>query len=135
MSKQHRFVTFEEAEVEELPGKIHFWHSRPGFTDTEDLLFVRARLEPGEGHPFHYHPNKEEVLYVLSGKAEQWVGEECREMGPGTSVYLPADVVHATFNRGPEPLDFLAVIVPGSAEGPVTIEVGDQEPWKSLVRK
>ncbi len=132
MPSRHRFTTPEQAELEELPGKTHFWHSRPGFTDTENLLVVRAIIQPGDGHPFHYHPNKEEVLYILAGTADQWIEEECRKMGPGDSVYIPADMIHATFNRGNEPLEFLAIITPASAEGPVTTEVADQEPWKSL---
>lgn len=128
----HRFISPEEAEIEVEPGKTHFWHSKPGFTATKDLLVVRARIEPGAGHSFHCHPNKEEVLYILSGTAEQWVGEEKRNLGPGASVYVPASAVHATFNRGTETLDFLAIITPASAEGPITLEVADQEPWKSL---
>jgi hypothetical protein len=29
-------------------------------------------------------------------------------------------------------LDFLAVLSPAKSDGPVTVEVSDQEPWKSL---
>jgi len=29
-------------------------------------------------------------------------------------------------------LDFLAVLSPANSDGPVTVEVSDQEPWKSL---
>lgn len=133
MPPKHRFTTPGQAELEELPGKSHFWHSRPGFTDTEDLLVVRAVIQPGHAHTFHHHPNKEEVLYILSGTADQWVEEDHQEIGPGASVYIPAGVIHATFNRGTEPLEFIAIITPASAEGPVTVEVADQEPWKSLV--
>lgn len=121
-------------QIEELSDKTHFWHSLPGLTDTKDLVFVRAVFQPGGGHPFHYHPNKEEVLYFLSGTAEQWVGDERMEMPPGSSVYIPRDTIHATFNRGAEPLEFIAVITPASADGPITIEVADEEPWKSIAK-
>ena len=43
-----------------------------------NLMFVRAHLLPGEAHRFHHHPNMEEILYVLSGTAEQWVENEKR---------------------------------------------------------
>jgi mannose-6-phosphate isomerase-like protein (cupin superfamily) len=132
MPPRHRFTTAAEAEVEELPGKTHLWHSKPGFTDTQDLLVVRAIIQPGDGHPFHFHANKEEVLYILSGTADQWVEQEVRQLRAGDSVYIPADVIHATFNRGTEPLEFLAVITPASADGPITTEVGEQEPWKTI---
>jgi quercetin dioxygenase-like cupin family protein len=127
-----RFVSLNEAEVEQLPGKTHHWLCRPGMVKDTNLLFVRAQLPPGEAHRFHYHPKMEEILYVLSGTAEQWVEREKRVMQPGDSLYLPAGIIHGTYNVGSEMLDFLAVLSPASSGDPVTIEVGDQEPWKSL---
>ncbi|MEW6156183.1 MAG: cupin domain-containing protein [Verrucomicrobiota bacterium] len=128
-----KFVSFADAEVEEVPpGKTHFWYCRPSIVPETNTLFVRAHLQPGAAHNFHYHPGIEEILYVLSGTAEQWVGEEYRKMGPGDSLYLPPDLVHATFNVGKDVLDFLAILAPAKTSGPITIEVGDQEPWLSL---
>lgn len=124
----HRFTTAEEAEFEGAEGRNHYWHSKPGFTDTADLLVVRCVIEPGQGHAFHYHPNKEEVIYFISGEAEQWIGKEKRLMGPGSSVYIPADVVHATFNRSATPIEFVAIITPASAEGPITVDLGENPP-------
>jgi oxalate decarboxylase/phosphoglucose isomerase-like protein (cupin superfamily) len=49
-------------------------------------------------------------------------------------VYIPADIVHAIFNAGPDVLDFLAILGPAKSPAPGTIEVGDQEPWTSLRR-
>jgi quercetin dioxygenase-like cupin family protein len=74
----------------------------------------------------------EEILYILSGAAEQWIEKEKRIMKAGDSIYLPAGIVHGTYNVGAEMLDFLAVLSPAKSEVPVTIEVSDQEPWKSL---
>ncbi len=127
-----RFVSFPEAEIEELPGKIHHWYCRPGMVKETNLMFVRAHLQPGQAHRFHYHPKMEEILYVLSGSAEQWVEREKRQMCPGDSLYLPAGIVHGTYNAGSELLDFLAILSPARSDGPVTVEVNDQEPWRSL---
>ena|SRR5205085_573665 len=127
-----RFVSFKETEVETLPGKTHHWYCKPGMVRDTNLMFVRAHLLAGQAHKFHYHPEMEEILYILSGKAEQWVEREKRVLGPGDSVYLPARIVHATFNHGSEGLDFLAILSPAKSPGPVTVEVGDQEPWRSL---
>jgi quercetin dioxygenase-like cupin family protein len=127
-----RFVSFRETEVEKLPGKTHYWHCRPGMVADTNLLFVRAQLPPGQAHPFHFHPKMEEILYVISGSAEQWVEKEKRPMKPGDSLYLPAGIVHGTYNTAGETLDFLAVLSPAKSEGPVTVEVAAQEPWKSL---
>jgi len=97
-----------------------------------NLMFVRAHLLAGEAHKFHYHPQMEEILYVLSGEAEQWVEREKRTLREGDSVYLPAGLVHATYNIGGATLQFLAILSPAQSTGPTTVEVSDQEPWKNL---
>jgi quercetin dioxygenase-like cupin family protein len=128
-----RFVSFRETEVEPVPpGKVHHWYCKPGMVADTNLNFVRARLEPGQAHPFHHHPHMEEILYILSGAAEQWVEREKRLMGPGDSLYLPIGIVHGTYNAGPEPLDFLAILSPAKNPGPFTVGDSGQAPWKSL---
>lgn len=128
-----RFVSFPETEVESVPpGKMHHWYFKPGMVRDTNLMLVRAQLEPGAAHKFHYHPRMEEILYILSGTAEQWVEREKKILGPGDSFYVPAGVVHATYNIGKDKLDFLAILSPAKSDGPVTVEVGDQEEWKSL---
>ncbi len=127
-----RIVPFNEAEVEKLPGKTHYWHCKPGMVADTNLMFVRAQLPPGEAHNFHHHPEMEEILYILSGTPEQWIEKEKRVMRAGDSIYLPTGIVHGTFNVGSEPLDFLAVLSPAKIKGPVTVEVAEQEPWRSL---
>jgi quercetin dioxygenase-like cupin family protein len=129
-----RFVSFQETDVERLPGKIHHWYCKPGMVQDTNLMFVRAHLLPGEAHKFHRHPEMEEILYVLSGTAEQWVEREKRTMRPGDSLYLPIGIVHGTYNVGTEVLDFLAILSPAKIAGPVTVEVSDEEPWRSLRR-
>lgn len=127
-----RFVSFDETEKEQVPGRIHHWYCKPGMVKETNLLFVRAHLQPGQAHRFHFHPKMEEILYILSGTAEQWVEKKQRPMNPGDSLYLPAGVIHGTYNNGPSELEFLAVLSPAKSDGPVTVEVGEQEPWKSL---
>ncbi|MDQ6631077.1 MAG: cupin domain-containing protein [Verrucomicrobiota bacterium] len=128
-----RFVSFNETEVEPVPpGKVHHWYCKPGLVSDTNLILVRAKLAPGSAHSFHYHPKMEEILYVLSGTAEQWAEREKKIMSAGDSFYVPAGIVHATFNVGADTLEFLAILSPAKSEEPMTIEVGDQEPWKSL---
>jgi mannose-6-phosphate isomerase-like protein (cupin superfamily) len=125
MSANPRFTPAEEAEVDVVGGRTHTWHCKPGFTDTEDLMLLHVSIAVGEGHSLHYHPNKEEMIYFLAGTAEQRVGKESRILQAGSSVYIPKGEVHATYNRGDVPLEFIAVITPVSAEGPVTVELGE----------
>ena len=127
-----RFVTAAEMEVETLPWGPHEWLCRPGLTDAKELLLVRVRMPPGTGHAFHRHPAMEELIYVISGRAEQWVDTISRSLGPGDIAHIPRDVVHGTYNADAEPLVFLAILSPALFEGPPLVDVSLEEPWASL---
>lgn len=127
-----RFVTADDAEVEELPWGPHEWLCRPGLTDARDLLLVRVWMPPGTGHAFHRHPAMEEIIYVVSGEAEQWVDRVSRRLGPGDVAHIPADMVHGTYNAGDDTLVFLAILSPAECEGPALVDVSTEEPWASM---
>jgi quercetin dioxygenase-like cupin family protein len=127
-----RFVTETEMQVETLPWGPHDWLCRPGLTDAQDLLLVRVHMPPGQGHKFHTHPEMEEIIYVLSGRAEQWVDRDRRTLTPGQIAHIPKGMVHGTYNAGTEVLEFLAILSPAKISGPALIDVSDQEPWRSL---
>lgn len=127
-----RFVTEDEMEVEELPWGPHEWLARPGITESKELLLVRVRMPPGKGHSFHRHPEMEEIIYVESGTAEQWVERESRILTAGQTAHIPKDVVHGTFNAGKDTLVFLAILAPAEIEGPPLIDMTTEEPWCSI---
>ncbi len=120
-------------QVEGSPWGPHEWLCRPGLTDAKDLLLVRVKMPPGRAHQFHRHPAMEEIIYVVSGAAEQWVGDVKRRLGPGDSAHIPRDIVHATWNVGDDTLEFLAILSPATVEGPALVDVRYDEPWCSLV--
>ena len=127
-----RFVTGAEMQVEGSPWGPHEWLSRPGLTDADELLLVRVRMPVGRAHQFHRHPAMEEIIYVVSGRAEQWVDRETRRLGPGEIAHIPKDVVHGTYNAGADTLVFLAILSPAIFDGPALVDVSGEEPWASL---
>jgi quercetin dioxygenase-like cupin family protein len=129
------FVTRKEAKVERLPWGPHDWLSRPDIVDTEHLLMVRVNMPKGQAQEFHKQPSMEEVIYILEGKAEQWVGNNRRVLGPGDMAHIPQGAVHATFNIGRGVLRYLSVFGPASFRGPALIDVSGQEPWVTLRKK
>jgi len=128
----HRFITTAEALQETFKGRTNYWMCRPEVCGAEKLQVCRAVLPAGEGHPFHTHPELEEVIYVLEGQVEQWVEREQRILGPGEVAHIPAGVVHATFNPTSQDAVILAILSPGRFEGPFAVDVSGEEPWKSL---
>jgi quercetin dioxygenase-like cupin family protein len=129
-----RFVTRGEMVVETLPWGPHEWLCRTDIVEAKDLQLVRVRMPPGTGHDFHRHPEMEEIIYVVSGEAEQWVDRERKLLGPGDIAHIPRDMVHGTFNAGRETLVFLAILSPARIRGPALIDMSGDEPWKSLRR-
>ena len=127
-----RFITAAEKEVETSPWGPHEWLSRPSLTDAEGLLLVRVLMPPGRAHQFHRHPAMEEIIYVISGTAEQWVGRDKRTLRAGDSAHIPRDMVHGTYNAGADTLVFLAILSPAIFDGPALIDVHTDEPWRSL---
>ena len=127
-----RFVTSEDIEVDQLPWGPHEWLCRPGLTEARDLLLVRVRMPAGTGHAFHRHPAMEEIIYVVSGTAEQWVDRDMRHLGAGDIAHIPKDVVHGTYNGGDDTLVFLAILSPAIFDGPALVDESSEEPWRSL---
>ena len=132
MDSLRRFVTASEAVRFQSPWTIEEWLSRSDIIDNKQLLLVRANMDPRRSHPFHTHPTREELIYIISGKAEQWVGKEHRILSPGEMAFIPQGEVHGTFNPFDEKLVFLAILAPSNAPEPGIVDVSTQEPWASI---
>jgi quercetin dioxygenase-like cupin family protein len=130
--KPLRFVTAKAARIEKAPWGKHWWLSEAALTGTKLLTLVRVTMRPGTGHQFHHHPAREEIIYIVDGVAEQWVGREKRTLRKGECAFIPKKVVHAIFNSSKKPMTFLAILSPARAKGPFLVDCYDKEPWKSI---
>lgn len=127
------FITDNERQEEVLDWGTLFRLSGPQKTQADKLVVIEVNITPGNGHNFHKHPQQEEVIYVIEGEIEQWVGQEKRILQAGDSVFIPADGVHASFNVGTTDAKLLAILSPSiGEEGYELVEVYDQSPWDSL---
>ena len=129
------FITHEDILEDSVPmGLNEFFshHSEPHTVPAKDVILIRATIEAGEGHGFHYHEDREEFLYILEGKIEQWIGEEKKIIGAGDVVYAPPGVVHASYNVGEGEAKLLAIFGNLSADAELAVDVSGEEPWASL---
>jgi quercetin dioxygenase-like cupin family protein len=127
-----KFVMADEAVRETLDWGVLGWLCNPP-VGANQLTVIDAEMIPGGGHNFHKHPDQEEVLVVIAGEIEQWLDQEKRTLKAGDSVFIPADLVHASFNVSGENAHFLAIL--GPCVGPIgyeLVDMADEEPWKSL---
>lgn len=135
--KKPRFISRGETTDESNDWTYNEWLCRPDIADADKLMMIRATMPPNCCHPFHTHPHREEIIHVVTGKAEQWVGEECRILLPGDVAIIPAGVVHATYNPSDQPLVFHAILSPGNLgeEEAAAIDpqdVSGEAPWNSI---
>ncbi|HXG24330.1 MAG TPA: cupin domain-containing protein [Chthonomonadales bacterium] len=73
---------------------------------------AEATLPPGARTEAHYHPNTEEIYYILSGAGRIRMGEEERTVGPGDGIAIPPGEPHQMENTGSTALVFLCCCVP-----------------------
>ena len=128
-----KFVLAAETDKEVLDWGKLAWLSSPPATGAKDLTVIDVTLNPGKGHDFHKHPDQEEVIVVVSGSVEQWVDREKRILGPGDSVFIPADMVHASFNVGDGDANVVAILGPCVGDGGYElVDVASEAPWNGL---
>ena len=131
-----KFVMAKETKPEVLDwGKLG-WLSSPPTTGARQLTVIDVTLAPGKGHDFHKHPDQEEVIYVVAGEVEQWVDREKRVLGGGDCAFIPADMVHASFNVDGSDARIVAILGPCVGEGGYElVDVAGEAPWNGLRSK
>ena len=72
----------------------------PGSAQTVGL----ATIFPGKRNPVHYHPNCDEVLYVIAGQGLHSYDGRTILLKAGMTIRIPAKVKHNMVNTGTEPL-------------------------------
>ncbi len=73
-----------------------------------DVQFGLWNLAPHGIYHRHSH-EAPEIYYILSGKALWTVGDEEREVGPGTIIYTRPNTEHAMVNRSSDPVQAIWV--------------------------
>jgi quercetin dioxygenase-like cupin family protein len=79
-------------------------------------LFVGLNcFEPGQSQKVHAHAGADKFYLVMTGKARMTVGEETREVGPGTVVWAPADLPHGVAQALERTVMLVAIAPPPAA--------------------
>jgi len=79
-------------------------------------LFVGLNcFEPGQSQKVHVHAGADKFYLVVTGKARMTVGEESREVGPGTVVWAPANLPHGVAEALERTVMLVAIAPPPAA--------------------
>ncbi|MBI3830574.1 MAG: cupin domain-containing protein [Planctomycetes bacterium] len=131
-----KFVPGKKAEVDRLDWGNMKWLSRPSTCKAKNLVVIEVLLRPGGGHNFHKHPGQEEVIYVVEGAVEQWLGTQKRVMKVGDSVFIGAGQVHASFNVFKKNARVIAILGPCKGRaGYGLVDVSNGKPWNALRKR
>jgi quercetin dioxygenase-like cupin family protein len=130
---QGKFILSSEAPAVTLDWGHLKWVSNPEATGAAHLTVIHGEIFPGNGHNFHHHPAQEEVIAVLAGQIEQWIGQDKKVLRAGDFAFIPAGVVHASFNAGTGLARLLAILGPSVAGmGIEQVDVSGDAPWRDL---
>jgi mannose-6-phosphate isomerase-like protein (cupin superfamily) len=110
----------QEATVYDLPGREWALCIGPQNSDARNLTVGVADFPEGSAPPGHVHDAQEEVIHIVTGHGQLVTPQGTVELEPGTTVYIPVGLHHATVSAGPGPLrmvcSFSPPVVPGSYE-------------------
>ena len=128
-----RFVMESDVEVASFDWGSAGMRCATPETGCTTFVVMDVKLAPGGGHAFHKHPNQDEMIIVKSGRVTQWLEEEHRELGPGDSVYIDKDIVHASYNDSSEDAHLQVVLAPAMGDGGYElVDVSGGAPWSTL---
>ncbi len=68
---------------------------------------AEARLPVGATTTPHYHPQTEEIYYILEGTGRMRIGNETQHVTVGDAIAIPPGETHQIENTGNETLVFL----------------------------
>src|SRR5579864_7088908 len=65
------------------------------------ITFGVCEIKPGLSNPRHYHPNCDEVLFMLEGEIDHRLGDDVFHLAPGMALHIPTGTIHNAVNRKP----------------------------------
>jgi mannose-6-phosphate isomerase-like protein (cupin superfamily) len=74
---------------------------------------AEARLPAGAATQPHFHPQAEEIYFLLEGRGRMQIEADVRDVGPGDAIAIPPGLRHQITNTGDATLRFLCCCAPG----------------------
>ena len=85
------------------------WAVRAGTLDDVEQSVALAVFEPGSSNAEHYHPNCEEIVFVLEGEVEHTLGDKSTTLHAGDLIVVPRHAHHRILNESLTPCRLLVM--------------------------
>lgn len=105
IDKVQAFTTKDGSEIRELLAHRNSCIAKQSLAE--------ARLPVGATTTPHFHPQTEEIYYILEGRGRMQIGDQQAEVGPGDAIAIPPGAQHQITNIGETVLKFLCCCAPG----------------------
>jgi quercetin dioxygenase-like cupin family protein len=101
--------------IDEEWGSLN-WLASQAIGNAEGVTVGRVIIRPGHANPRHSHSTCEEVLYLLRGTLEHFIGEASVVLHAGDTLSVPAHVPHYAINVGDEDADMIVAYSSGTRD-------------------
>ncbi|MGE5633143.1 MAG: histidine kinase [Caulobacteraceae bacterium] len=93
------------------------WMYEPEYGSSTNIMHIGiTTILPEKRQKKHIHYGDEQLLYVLSGKGEQLIGDTVNIIEPGSYFHIEAGSVHETVNITDKPITELLISIPANFE-------------------
>ena len=104
MNVDATITDLETQETLEFPWGAIKWLCNDQIDSDAEMTFGIVYINAGQTNPLHYHPNCEELIYVISGQCHHSLGDEMHHLKPGMMLRIPQGVKHNAANNGWAPV-------------------------------
>jgi mannose-6-phosphate isomerase-like protein (cupin superfamily) len=110
------YITADGSEIRELLNAQN--------SSIRNQSLAEATLAPNAITYEHYHPQSEEIYYILQGEGKMFLAGEERVVAAGDAIAIPPGQKHKIANLGDIPLVFLCCCAPGYSHADTVVLVG-----------
>jgi mannose-6-phosphate isomerase-like protein (cupin superfamily) len=105
LNEAKAFITKDGSEIRELLAHRNSCIRKQSLAE--------ARIAVGLTTQAHYHPQTEEIYFILEGSGSMVIDGETRQVGRGDAIGIPPGAVHKITNVGQVELRLLCCCAPG----------------------
>lgn len=109
-------IRTEDLTVEEFDWGTLTWLCNGKLSPRAQQTLGICTILPGCKNPVHYHPNCEEILYMLAGTGVHSYNDQQIELSTGMTLRIPSGVLHNFRNTGDEPIRCIITFSSGQRE-------------------
>ena len=75
------------------------WLCSGEISQEAEMTFGYVEIDAGQKNPRHYHPNSDEVLYLMAGELHHSLNDTVHHLKPGMAIHIPRGVEHDAVNK------------------------------------